>query len=207
MHDPLMPDHRPEHASVLQGETAQRIIAIALELIQTKGYSAISYQDISDRLGIRKASIHYHFPAKADLGIAVIEAYSGALQAHLRGFIDDERLTTADLFTHYCGPFRQFAATPDTICLCAALAGEILVLPEAMRRSVKAFFAMHEAWLEAMLVRGVARGEVSPDVDPRGVARAVFAALQGALLMRRTTGDPAQLEEVIATARTLFLGL
>jgi len=194
----------PDHPKAPQGETAQRIVAIAMELIQTKGYSAISYQDISDRLGIRKASIHYHFPAKTDLGIAAIEAYAAGLQSYLQEVAGDERLTTAALFDHYCGPFLQLAAAPDTICLCGALAGEILALPKAMRPSVKAFFEMHEAWIEAMLVRGVARGEVSPDVDPRRVARTVFAALQGALLVQRAAGGAGRLEAVVATIRTLF---
>jgi len=48
-------------------------VDLAEALIQSRGYSAFSYQDISDRLGIRKASIHYHFPSKTDLGVAALQ--------------------------------------------------------------------------------------------------------------------------------------
>jgi TetR/AcrR family transcriptional repressor of nem operon len=187
------------------GDTARRIVEIAMALIQTRGYSAISYQDISDRLAIRKASIHYHFPSKIDLGIAAVEAYSAALRAHLDAVVGDQSADTVALFERYCEPFRGLAATPDKVCLCGALAGEILALPEAMRPIVKNFFAMHEAWLEAMLARGIARGEVPKDVDPAGVARLIFSALQGALLVRRTTDDRDQVEDVIRTIRAQFL--
>jgi len=57
-----------------RSDTAEQILDLAETLIQTRGYSAFSYQDIADSLGIRKASIHYHFPSKTDLGIAVVEA-------------------------------------------------------------------------------------------------------------------------------------
>jgi TetR/AcrR family transcriptional repressor of nem operon len=55
--------------------TAEQILDIAETLIQTRSYSAFSYQDISDALDIRKASIHYHFASKADLGAAVVDRY------------------------------------------------------------------------------------------------------------------------------------
>ena len=196
----------PAKSSGAPSETAGRIVETAMDLIQTRGYSAISYQHISDRLAIRKASIHYHFPSKTDLGVAVIEAYSAALKAHLDAVAANEGATSAALFEGYCVPFRRLAATPDKICLCGALAGEILALPEAMRPIVRDFFAMHEAWLERMLARGIGRGEVRPEVDPAAAARLIFAALQGALLIRRTAADADEMEDVIATITAQFLG-
>jgi TetR/AcrR family transcriptional repressor of nem operon len=195
----------PAKASAAPSETAERIVETAMELIQTRGFSAISYQDISDRLAIRKASIHYHFPSKADLGIAVVEAYAAALKAHMDAIIADDALTSIAMFDRYCQPFRQLAATPDKICLCGALAGEILALPEPMRPIVKAFFAVHEAWLEKMLARGIERGEVRKDIDPAGAARLIFTSLQGALLVHRTADGRDQVEDVIATIKTQFL--
>jgi len=49
-------------------DTAERILDIAQDLIQRRGFNAFSYHDIAAPMGIRKASIHYHFPSKADLG-------------------------------------------------------------------------------------------------------------------------------------------
>jgi TetR/AcrR family transcriptional repressor of nem operon len=195
----------PAKTDAAPSETAQRIVETAMALIQTRGYSAISYHDIAERLDIRKASIHYHFPSKADLGVAVVEAYAAALKAHMDAIAADGALTSVAMFERYCQPFRQLAATPDKICLCGALAGEILALPEAMRPVVKAFFAMHESWLEAMLARGIERAEVRADIEPAGAARLIFSSLQGALLVRRTADDRDQVEDVIATIKAQFL--
>ena len=59
-----------------RSETAEKILDLAEMLIQTRGYSAFSYKDISDVLGIRKAGIHYHFEFKTDLGVAVVDRYA-----------------------------------------------------------------------------------------------------------------------------------
>ena len=65
----------PTKAPNPRSDTGEQILDRAEALIQTRGYSAFSYQDISEALGIRKASIHYHFPSKTDLGIAVVDRY------------------------------------------------------------------------------------------------------------------------------------
>ena len=75
-------------APKLRSETAGQILDLAETLIQTRGYSAFSYQDIADSLGIRKASIHYHFPSKADLGVAVVDRYMARFDGALTAIAD-----------------------------------------------------------------------------------------------------------------------
>ena len=43
-----------------------QIIELATELVQSKGFDSFSYNDLSEDLGIRKASIHHHFAKKAE---------------------------------------------------------------------------------------------------------------------------------------------
>src|SRR2546430_14450625 len=56
-------------------DTSQRILDIAQRLVQTRGFNGFSYADIAQALKVTKASLHYHFPAKADLGARLIERY------------------------------------------------------------------------------------------------------------------------------------
>ncbi|MGH6939581.1 hypothetical protein, partial [Hypericibacter sp.] len=51
----------------------------------------------------------------------------------------------------YIEPYLQFARTPDRVCLCGALAGEIPTLPPEMRMRVDQFFKTHHAWLAGIL--------------------------------------------------------
>ena len=184
-------------ASGQRSKTAEEILDIAEMLIQTRGYNAFSFQDIADRLGIRKASIHYHFASKTALGVAVVERYSTGFTAALEAIEADDSQSAMTMFDCYTGPYREFADTPDRVCLCGALAGEILALPVEMRERVEAFFKMHLDWLERIVARGVTRGEFKIAMSEAQMARTMFSALQGALLVKRTTGDATQMADVI----------
>lgn len=194
----------PATGDQTRSSTAEAILDSAQALIQSRGYSAISYQDISLALGIRKASIHHHFPTKADLGAAVIERYAERFEAALAAIDGDRQASAAAMLDRYFGPFRALAATPDQICLCGALAGEMPALSPALRERVDRFFTVHHDWLAALLRRGAERGEFRLAASAERTARLVFDSLQGALIVRRTTGDPDELEAVIGALLALL---
>jgi TetR/AcrR family transcriptional repressor of nem operon len=180
-----------------RSETAEQILDLAEMLIQTRGYSAFSYQDIADSLGIRKASIHYHFPSKTDLGAAVIDRYVARFDTALAAIAADQSQPSMAMLDFYVEPYVGLAKTPDRVCLCGALAGEILALPAELQSRVAGFFRTHQDWLTGILKRGVARGEFTLAAPPAKLARFIFDALQGALLVKRTTGDASQLRDVV----------
>jgi TetR/AcrR family transcriptional repressor of nem operon len=184
-----------------QSRTAEQILDLAQMLIQTRGYSAFSYQDISDTLGLTKASIHYHFASKTDLGIAVVDRYLERFGAALAAISEDQSQPSMALLDFYIEPYIGYASTPDQVCLCGALAGEILALPPELRTRVDRFFRAHQIWLAGILKRGAARGEFKLPAPASKVARLVFSALQGALLVRRTTGDGSQLRDVVTVIK------
>lgn len=184
-----------------QSRTAEQILDLAQMLIQTRGYSAFSYQDISDTLGLTKASIHYHFASKADLGIAVVDRYLERFGAALATISEDQSQPSMALLDFYIEPYLGYASTPDQVCLCGALAGEILALPPELRTRVDRFFRAHQIWLAGILKRGAARGEFKLSAPASKVARLVFSALQGALLVRRTTGEGSQLRDVVTVIK------
>jgi len=101
----------------------------------------------------------------------------------------------------YVQPYLQFASTPDRVCLSGALAGEMMALPPQVRERVDHFFKAHQIWLTKILKRGVTRGEFTLPAPAPKVARFVFGALQGALLVKRTTDDPSQLNDVITVMK------
>uniref|UniRef100_UPI0016411DC9 TetR/AcrR family transcriptional regulator n=1 Tax=Burkholderia gladioli TaxID=28095 RepID=UPI0016411DC9 len=55
--------------------TRDALVQAAEGLMRSRGYAAFSYADLVETVGIRKASIHHHFPTKEDLGVAIVEAY------------------------------------------------------------------------------------------------------------------------------------
>src|ERR1700761_9029702 len=65
--------------------TAARILDVAGELVQERGFNGFSYADVAAQVGISKAALHYHFPGKADLGLALITRYASRFSESLAG--------------------------------------------------------------------------------------------------------------------------
>src|ERR1700676_5055278 len=90
-----------------RSRTAEQILDLAEILIQTRGYSAFSYQDISDALGMTKASIHYHFASKTDLGIAVVDRYVERFGAALIAIAEDQSQPSMAMLDFYIAPYLK----------------------------------------------------------------------------------------------------
>jgi TetR/AcrR family transcriptional repressor of nem operon len=175
---------------------------VAEALAQVRGFNAFSYGDIAERLGVTTASLHYHFPAKADLGVALIDRYSAAFAEALAEIEADESGATSRLAA-YVGVYDRVLRN-GRMCLCGMLATEFHTLPEAMRGAILGFFELNETWLERVLEQGRERGEIDFSGSARETGRSLVAGLEGAMLMARANGGPGAFEE---TADRLLAGL
>src|SRR6478735_9885277 len=119
--------------------TGDLILDIAQELLQTRGYNAISYQDIADRIGIRKASIHHHFRSKSDLAQALVRRYRQRWDAFLKE-IDGDRGDPWAKLERYLSPFQETFASGDRACLCGVLGSEFASLTAPVQDEVRGFF-------------------------------------------------------------------
>src|SRR3954468_7623487 len=138
--------------------TADRILDVAQELLQTRGYNAISYQDIAARIGIRKASIHHHFPNKSDLAQALVRRYRRRWDAFLKE-IDDSNASAWKKLERYLGPFQETARSGDRACLCGVLGAEVASLTAPVQLEVRGFFQDNESWLTRLLEEGARAGD------------------------------------------------
>lgn len=170
------------------GAAATAILDIAERLAQTKGYNGFSYADIAAELGVTKASLHYHFPSKAELGRALIERYEAAFGAAL-GAIDRLAVTPPEKLRQYVGLYDAVIRN-DRMCLCGMLAAEYATLPAPMQVELKRFFDMNERWLTKVLLPGRQSGLLLFKETASERARVILAALEGAMLVARSYGDP-----------------
>lgn len=172
-------------------DTADRILDIAETLVQTRGFNGFSYADIAAELGVTKASLHYHFPSKSKLGERLIERYRTGFQQALEEIAQGTATATARLEA-YIGLYSDVLAR-DRMCLCGMLAADYATLPAPMQAEVRQFFEANETWLSAVLRQGRQANEVAFDGSPLEVARDLTAALEGAMLLGRSQGDPSRL--------------
>ena len=142
-----------EHDLATPAATPDAILDVAERLVQPRGFNGFSYADIAAELGVTKASLHYHFPGKADLGEALIDALRRPVRRRARGDRRDASTTSATKLAAYAELYAD-VLRDDRMCLCGMLAAEYETLPEAMQRAVARFFDENERWLERVLEDG-----------------------------------------------------
>ena len=120
----------------MEPTTSEKILDIAQSLIVAGGYNGFSYADISEAVGIRKASIHHHFPTKAELVLALVERYTRQAEAGLK-FLSQHTPDPAEQLQAYVN-YWQACILDDSqpFCVCAMLAGEMQMLPEPVAARV-----------------------------------------------------------------------
>ncbi len=183
------------HMAVTQTQapagTAQRILDVAERLVQSRGYNGFSYADIAGELGITKASLHYHFASKAELGEALIERYSARFTK--RSKRSTARLRRRRKARRLCRALRRCPARRPHVPVRDARS-RIPDPAPPMRGAVIRFFDHNLAWLASVLADGRAEGTLSFGGSPADAAQTVLGALQGAMLVARPYGDVARFE-------------
>ena len=175
-------------------DTPQRILDVAERLVQTRGFNGFSYADIAEALHVTKASLHYHFRAKADLGKSLIERYERNFLAALEA-IDAQAKDGRDKLRRYAAIYGSVLAA-NRMCLCGMLAAEFGTLPEPMRDAMRHFFDENERWLATVLKEGKRDKVLKFRGSPIEAARALVGALEGAMMIARSYGDPARFKAV-----------
>jgi AcrR family transcriptional regulator len=69
-------------------ETRARILDIAVDLFIERGYAGTSVRDISERLGMTKGSLYYHFASKEDLLNALVAPLTDELDEFIAAAAD-----------------------------------------------------------------------------------------------------------------------
>jgi TetR/AcrR family transcriptional repressor of nem operon len=171
-------------------DTKTRLLDAAAGLLQTRGYNGFSFHDLAAAVGIKTASIHYHFATKADLGTALAERYTADFIAALG---PAEALAAEAALDHYIGLFRA-TLRQGRMCLCGILSAETSALPTPVAVAAQVFFAANRDWLSVVLRR-------AGRADHETGAALFLAALEGALMIARAADDAAGFEAVAQAAR------
>ena len=175
-------------------DTSQRILDIAERLVQTRGFNGFSYADIASALTMTKASLHYHFPTKAQLGTRLIERYEAGFLKALEE-IDRTTPDARDKLRRYAKIYADVLRN-NRMCLCGMLAAEYATLPKPMKEEMRHFFDENERWLVVVLEAGRASGSLRFTGSALDVARALVGSLEGAMMIARSYGEVARLETV-----------
>lgn len=186
-------------------DTSERILDAAEQLVQIRGFNGFSYADVAAKMKMTKASLHYHFPSKAELGRALIDRYAERFATSLAEIDADDDDVPAKLDS-YAGLYAD-VLRGNRMCLCGMLAAEYQTLPSPMRSAVVRFFDDNEAWLSALLSRGQDEGTVRFAGSASEAAQLIISGLEGALLVARPYGDPTRFRSAAAHLLASLTGI
>jgi TetR/AcrR family transcriptional regulator, transcriptional repressor for nem operon len=179
-----------------RADTASRILDVAERLVQSRGFNAFSYADVASELAVTKASLHYHYPGKAELGEALIARYARRFGEALRA-IDEQGDDPAARLAAYAAIYGDVLRS-ERMCLCGMLAADYETLPPPMQAAVIRFFDDNIAWLAGVIGQGIEEGTLRPNGSAEDAAQALLGGLEGAMLVARPYGDATRFEAAAA---------
>lgn len=171
----------------------EAILTAARGIAQARGYGGLNFRDLADEVGIKAASIYYHFPSKAELGVAVAKRYREDNAAVLEA-LAVETGDPAVCLKRYPETFRSALTNDNRMCLASFMAAEYDDLPEPIRIEIRAFADVNVAWLADR----VTEAKIVDAGQSQARARAIFAAISGAQLMARSRDDLALFDHIVA---------
>jgi TetR/AcrR family transcriptional repressor of nem operon len=160
------------------------ILDAAQHLLQTRGCNGFSIRDLGDEVGLRTASLHHHFPAKADLLAAIVHRYRDRLNTRIAE-IEAETDVLSTRLERVTALFSPLAEQ-GRLCVLAVLAADLPTLSPAPADEARALTANLLGWLTRFISRAKAGRELPPATDSESTAALLLAAIQGALLLART---------------------
>lgn len=184
----------PASSSVMR----DRLLDVAQDLVQRRGLNAMSFQDLSDSVGIRKASVHHHFANKDDMVSALLMRYREQFSARVERILQSKSSGATKLKAYFALFSETLQEKPhEKSCLCGMLAAELLSLREENLEQVRGFFQDNADVIAQILRHGRQDRTLSYRGDPTRFANVILSSLEGALLIFRCEGGPERLDSVL----------
>lgn len=168
---------------------ANEIISYTRQLLTSGGYQSFSFADISAKVNIRKASIHHHFPSKAELVKVVVTGYREEARAGMQAMSRqmNNPVTELQAYVDYWATCIREGSSP--FCICAMLAVELPTLPPEIASEVTGHFSDLTDWLASLLRRGESEKRLRISGTPADEASLLMATVHGAMLSARAFND------------------
>ena len=174
-------------------DTREKILDVAEELIQRVGVNAMSYKHISDVVGIRKASIHHHFPKKDDLVDELLNRCQSSYGENYSNIVETEDAAPEKL--------RQLAAVfrdglvKKKLCLVGSISTDRNTLQDSSCRILESNINSTVAIFTKVFKQGRAEKSLEFTGTHADAAYAFLSFLIGTQIVARAQGGEALFEQ------------
>ncbi|MCL5777697.1 TetR/AcrR family transcriptional regulator [Limibaculum sp. FT325] len=164
--------------------TRDALLDCAERAARARGYDGFSYADLADEIGIRKASIHHHFPTKADLALELMRRYRASVFETLQRLAADEPRGSGRI-RGFLAVYRAALGGGQSACLCVMFSAGREALSDPVLAELNRFHTDALAWLADAFARARDDGSIADLAAPEAEAAACLALVEGAQLMAR----------------------
>lgn len=172
------------------GNTKERLMEAAQELMLTKGYTATSVDDVCKAAGLTKGSFFHYFQGKEELGHELARAFNdkAARQFGPRLAAVEDPL---DRVYAYVDLRMEVAHWPGGLrCMLGTFVQELFETHPTLRDTCHDCLVEHTAMIERDLALAKARYAPEADWEPLSVARHLMSVLQGGMVMAKAAHEP-----------------
>jgi TetR/AcrR family transcriptional regulator, transcriptional repressor for nem operon len=178
-------------------ETKEKIIEQAANLFNQHGYAGSSIADIMRVTGLQKGGIYNHFKSKDDLALQAFDYAIAQIKQLYRNAWKDKRHAIERLQA-IIAVFHNHIDKPLIEGGCPLLNTAVEsddAHPALRERAQKAM----DSWRDLLcqiINKGIARGEIRPDIDADEVATIIISSLEGAVMMSKLYGNGIHIKRV-----------
>lgn len=170
------------------------ILDSARTLMMDRGFNGFSFRDVAASVGIKSASIHYHYATKADLAEATARAYRLAFKDMAEQI---DATSASEKLRAYGAVFVTTLREQGQVCLGGMLAADVASLPDPVRAEIAQFFSEQNAWVENVVREGQAAGQFRTGLDAAIFSKTFVSSLEGAMMVSRGLEQPSDLEDAL----------
>jgi TetR/AcrR family transcriptional repressor of nem operon len=166
--------------------TQEKIVELARNYIQLLGYHSFNYKQIASQLNIKNAAIHHYYPAKEDLGLAVIEKDQADFAAFAKSI---ENATPTEKAEAMLQIYKQYFNDGHKMCLISSIGSSYSGIPEKMQPSAKEHISLMMTWMDDVFNEGLQSGEFNFTGTAEDMTLRWTTNLQGSLITGRLRGE------------------
>lgn len=167
----------------------QKLLDATFSVIRTKGYAAMSVDELCAAAGVAKGSFFHHFKTKEALGVAAAEYWSEVTGALFAAAPYHDHADPLERVLGYID-FRKSLLTgkvPEFTCLVGTMVQEIYDTNPEIRAACDASISGHAAKLEIDIAEAIERHGIA--ADAQSLAFHTQAVLQGAFILAKAKGN------------------
>jgi TetR/AcrR family transcriptional repressor of nem operon len=166
--------------------TKEKIVELGRDFIQHVGYHSFNYKQIATQLDIKNAAIHHYYPAKEDLGVAVIEKDRADFEQMVKVL---ENATPTEKTEAILHAYNQYFKEGKRLCILSTCGSAYQDIPEKMQQVSKNYLDELIAWLTETFKKGLQTGEFKFSGSADDMTSRWVATLPGILIAGRMQGE------------------